>query len=51
MYVVAFFYFLHCEDLLPSPEKYTSADAAEAARLLDRRAKVGTKLWRLYDHK
>jgi len=51
LYVIAFFYFLHYEDLLPSPEKYTIAEAAEAARLVDRRARLGTKLWRLYEHK
>jgi hypothetical protein len=51
MYVIAFFYFLHYEDLLPSPEKYTIAEAAEAARQLDRRSKFGTKLWRLYEHR
>jgi hypothetical protein len=51
MFVLAFFYFLQYEEILPSPEKYTIEEAAEAARLLDRRAKLGTKLWRLYEHK
>lgn len=49
MYVIAFF--LQYEELLPSPERYTIAEAAEAARQLDRRARYGTKLWRLYEHK
>jgi hypothetical protein len=51
LYVIGFFYFLQYEGALPSPEKYTIAEAAEAARQLDRRAKLGTKLWRLYEHK
>jgi hypothetical protein len=50
MYVLAFFYFLQFEWHLPAPENYAVAQAAEAARLLDRRAKYGTKLWRLYEH-
>jgi hypothetical protein len=51
MYVIAFFYCLQYEEILPFPETYTIAEAAEAARLLDRRAKLGTNLWRLYEHK
>jgi hypothetical protein len=41
LYVIALFYFLQYEECLPSPEKYTIAEAAEAARLVDRRAKLG----------
>jgi hypothetical protein len=51
LYVIAFFYFLQYEQQLPAPEKYTIAEAAKAASLLDLRAKLGTRLWRLYEHK
>jgi hypothetical protein len=51
LYVIAFFYFLQYEQCLPSPEKYTIVEAAEAARLVDRRAKLGTMLLKLYEHK
>jgi hypothetical protein len=51
LFVIAFFCFLQYEWHLPSPEKYTIAEAAEAARLTDRRAKFGTKLFKLYEHK
>jgi hypothetical protein len=51
MFVHAFFYFLQYEWRLPAPEKWTIADAAEAARKLDPRAKFGTRIWKLYEHK
>lgn len=51
LYVIAFFYFLQYEFRLPNPEKYTVAEAAEAARLVDRRARFGTTLLKLYEHK
>lgn len=51
LFVSAFFCFLQYEWRLPAPEKWTISDAAEAARRVDPRAKFGTSIWRLYEHK
>jgi hypothetical protein len=51
MFIASFFYFLQYEWRLPDAQRWSISEAYEAARNLDPRAKFGTKIWKLYEHK